>query len=407
MLDAIVIGAGVAGLAAARELQRRGASVVVLEATRRIGGRVRTLRLPGEDPVELGAQVVHGAGRALDAVRAAGLRVERLDETPELVFGVGGRAYAARELLASGLRPPWALDAELARGDLPDTPLAELLALRGLTRFELELALEWERQVWGADAAELSAAGVGRLTRAASAPGEHVVVDGFDGLAVHLAEPLDVRLGCPARTLRCSPGRVDVEGDGVALQARSAVVAVPPTVVAGGGLRFDPPLAAGKASAARALRQACASTVAVHMTHPAPRSMTGLVVGELGGFWRARADCRVLVGSLKGPPAMRVAQAADADLVVRLTGPLFPWLRAGGVEQVEVARWHAEPHLLGGPAYPGLGVSDAAQAWRAPLRGALFFAGEATCLDAQPPRVDAALASGTRAAEQALEALAG
>jgi monoamine oxidase len=59
--DAIVIGAGFAGLAAAQRLTRAGMNVIVLEARDRVGGRALTdyQLLPGV-PLELGAQMVHG-----------------------------------------------------------------------------------------------------------------------------------------------------------------------------------------------------------------------------------------------------------------------------------------------------------------------------------------------------------
>src|SRR5262249_32775435 len=65
-MDFIVIGAGVAGLAAAREIKARGHEVLVLEARDRIGGRVHTVRLRGWPiPLELGAEFVHGRPPAL------------------------------------------------------------------------------------------------------------------------------------------------------------------------------------------------------------------------------------------------------------------------------------------------------------------------------------------------------
>jgi len=65
-MDVLVIGAGVAGLAAARELELRGHRPVVLEARDRIGGRVHTLRPRGWPmPVEAGAKFVHGRPKAL------------------------------------------------------------------------------------------------------------------------------------------------------------------------------------------------------------------------------------------------------------------------------------------------------------------------------------------------------
>src|SRR3954468_16890685 len=60
-MDAIVIGAGVAGLAAARELKRHGLDVIVLEARSRTGGRLHTIRERGWPiPIEAGAEFMHG-----------------------------------------------------------------------------------------------------------------------------------------------------------------------------------------------------------------------------------------------------------------------------------------------------------------------------------------------------------
>ena len=66
--DVVVIGAGTAGLAAARRLVELGADVVVLEARERIGGRVLTLHDPNTPvPIELGAEFIHGAAPEIDA----------------------------------------------------------------------------------------------------------------------------------------------------------------------------------------------------------------------------------------------------------------------------------------------------------------------------------------------------
>jgi len=81
----IVIGAGAAGLAAARDLGRAGCEVVVIEARNRIGGRVFTLAeaVPSV-PVELGAEFVHGKSPALlDIATAANLKLREVTERPE------------------------------------------------------------------------------------------------------------------------------------------------------------------------------------------------------------------------------------------------------------------------------------------------------------------------------------
>src|SRR5258706_11992631 len=80
--DVVVIGAGAAGLAAARDLSQSGRRVVVLEARDRWGGRVFTQRSPvWPAPVELGAEFIHGeAAATMEAARAAGLAVETLPD---------------------------------------------------------------------------------------------------------------------------------------------------------------------------------------------------------------------------------------------------------------------------------------------------------------------------------------
>src|SRR5919205_1651693 len=76
-IDVAVVGAGVAGLSAARELTAHGLTVEVLEARRRIGGRILTLRDPHlAVPVELGAEFVHGSAESTQHVaREAGLTI--------------------------------------------------------------------------------------------------------------------------------------------------------------------------------------------------------------------------------------------------------------------------------------------------------------------------------------------
>src|SRR5579884_4455016 len=89
--DVAVIGAGAAGLAAARALAERGLTVVVLEARDRIGGRVATIRPEGSGlPVELGAEFVHGRPPETFAiVRAAGLTL--CERCGEMWTSEGGR----------------------------------------------------------------------------------------------------------------------------------------------------------------------------------------------------------------------------------------------------------------------------------------------------------------------------
>src|ERR1700733_12561675 len=80
--DVIVVGAGAAGLAAARELAGAGIKVLVVEARDRIGGRVYTYR-SGNTHVELGAEFIHGLSPyTFDIVKRANLQTKETNWSP-------------------------------------------------------------------------------------------------------------------------------------------------------------------------------------------------------------------------------------------------------------------------------------------------------------------------------------
>jgi monoamine oxidase len=88
-----VIGAGIAGLTAARLLAEAGNSVVLLEAQDRVGGRIRTIRDAGGLPIELGAEFVHGEPQpTLALAREAGVTLSPLHEQHFLKYGAAFRA---------------------------------------------------------------------------------------------------------------------------------------------------------------------------------------------------------------------------------------------------------------------------------------------------------------------------
>lgn len=108
--DAIVIGGGAAGLAAARDLGARGLGVAVLEARDRLGGLILTMRESGGSiPIELGAEFVHGDAESTFAVAdAARLTVDEIfiageatsvDETGTVAGAIASGQRAARSAL--------------------------------------------------------------------------------------------------------------------------------------------------------------------------------------------------------------------------------------------------------------------------------------------------------------------
>ena len=237
-----VLGAGVAGLAAAQALRDAGYTVAVFEARDRIGGRVATIRSDAWPvPVELGASWVHDvaasdlaalltnldiASAGFDYERAdtlftAGLTQQSLDEASDAISGaIDGADDAETDL---------SIAAAVSAGGAEVDPLA----LNHID--EVELASEY-----GANADELSA---WWGTEEGSEGDDLLVVGGYGGLADHLADGLDIRLSTAVVEVSWGDDGADLTlADGSSFSCDRVVVTAPLGVLAAGDIAFDPPL---------------------------------------------------------------------------------------------------------------------------------------------------------------------
>lgn len=408
--DAIVIGAGAAGLSCAKALTAAGVAVVVAESRDRVGGRIETLRLPGEAPIERGAQVVHGRRVATwDAIRDGGLEANPLPRASELAFVLDGEAWSLAELFARGVTPPWVVEHRLEPASGAGDSAAEALDRLGCAGVERDVCGEWLTQRWCAEPTRLSASGlVAEQVAQRADPDDFVLADGYDRVALELAAGLDVRLATAVRSTAWRSRHVEVKLNDTRVRARAAVVTIPPPVIAAGDLDFEPALPAAKLDAARNLPSGDALVLVVTLREPAPDSAWAMVVGAFGALWRASAGSRVLTSWSKGLAAARLRAARlpyrDPTLAVR---PAWPWLTAELVDDVYVADWGSDPFARGAYCFPGARADDARRKWASPLGGTVFFAGDATGSPGDAGRVHGAISSGRRAAAEVLEALAG
>ena len=127
--DIVVLGAGIAGLAAAERLGAAGRHVVVLEARDRIGGRIYTVDDPDlNHPVELGAEFVHGRPAELvELIRETGLTLETVSEVQQRGAGSGGSGAGRRRMPDVRASLATLLEADRAG---PDRPVADLIRER-------------------------------------------------------------------------------------------------------------------------------------------------------------------------------------------------------------------------------------------------------------------------------------
>jgi monoamine oxidase len=281
---AAVVGAGLAGLAAADELRRAGAEVVVLEARDRVGGRVWSRRLGNGAVVEMGAEFLLPGNTAIREL-AARLGLDLWDKGMRYgnrePRGGKGATTEALEAAAAGVaaaleQAPPELSARrfLERLDVPDGVREALIA-----RVEISSANSAD------DVAARDLGGIAHIDRE-PAPS---IAGGNQQLALALADGLDgaVRLSSPVHRIVHGEGGVQVATGEDELEADACAVAIPARVL--DRIEFDPPLPPELAAALRAVRYGQAAKLFVPLRSPAPPSAV-MSVPERYWTWTATGD---------------------------------------------------------------------------------------------------------------------
>ncbi|WP_374008450.1 flavin monoamine oxidase family protein [Leifsonia sp. LS-T14] len=427
-VDVVVVGAGVAGLAAAEMLGSAGWSVCVLEARDRIGGRVWTDRRYGT-ALDLGASWIHGIhdNPVWDAVQRHGI------VTREFTVGSyqpGGRpiAYFSPEgaRLTTEEVDDFVADVSTASGRL-ERVIADLgTGIPYATAVDRALAaLSWPREreqrvreflghraeeQYGVPAEDLDAHG---LDDDAIAGDEVVFPDGYDQFTRALAGGLDIRLGRAVSRISWSDRGAEVTTSDSVVSASHVVVTAPVGVLKSGEIVFDPPLPDPVASAIGRLEMNRFEKVVLRFPR---RFWPGGVYavrrqGQAAHWWHSWYD----ITGPDGTPTLLTFAAAECaeqtalwseDQVVASVMAALRQLFGVAVPDPSgsvVTRWQLDPYSRGSYAYLPVGArrrdhEDLAQ----PVGGGvLHIAGEATWMD-DPATVTAAFESGRRAASRIL-----
>jgi monoamine oxidase len=406
----VVVGAGLAGLTVADELDRRGFPVTVLEARDRVGGRCHTV-----DGIDMGAHWIHGTeGNPVtalarrfglptifvggdstftggwEALDIRGADTTCFDDDAKLASVLAADAMwdaldvVRRERHASGAADISLRDAlETVRRDglLPDAP-------EGLD------TLDWHMELLARDDAGCGSQELSLLAHDEGVDvygyGDSVLAAGFGALAERMAERLDVRLSCPVVRIDTSdPGEAVVVTGNESFRASTVVVTVPLGVLKHRAIEFVPPLPATKLEAIDRIGVGVLAKVVLHFDHAWWREdqyVIGVACSPVEEWptmiinASATHHQPILVALAGGTLGRWIETAAPGDVhgwVVRLLRTAFG-ATAPEPRRIDRTQWSTDPYSLGSYSAMTVGATSADVLALAEPVGRLYFAGEAT-----------------------------
>jgi len=442
MREVIIVGAGIAGLAAAYELVRAGIKPLVVEARDRIGGRIYTMtdgRIAA--PIELGAEFVHGRpDEIFDLAHAAGIEIAETQ-------GKFWYLTDDRRLVPAAEEPPgndkeiWDKIEQYSKRYQKDVSLEQFLSLPESSSIGAENRESLRRYVSGFHAAELGKVGIRGLVKTSKAEeeidGERAfrVPSGYVDLARELYHKAviggaEFRFNAVVSKIKWHAESVKLtlrtKDGGNVISGPAAIITLPLGVLeAGPGVNghvlFEPELTNKRAALDKIHMGAARRIVLCFNT-----KWWNEIISKLGnandklGFlfannvpisvWWSSEPLKapLLTGWAGGKKALDLASINDDAVIDRAIASLttiFKVDRKFIVSELVSAHtynWQTDEFALGAYSYPGVGGTDAPDLLAASIEKTLYFAGEATNTEGHWGTVHGAIGSARRAVREML-----
>jgi monoamine oxidase len=404
--DIVVIGAGAAGIAAARRITAANRKVIVVEAAGDIGGRCLTDSTTFDVPVDRGARWLHNPDANPLVKLARALALEMVIPPVGQKIRVGrrnARPGETEEFLAALVRTNRAIE-EASHGKL-DMACASVIP-KDLGDWAATAEFVLGASAAGKDLNELS---VVDKVRGGDRSALTACRLGLGTMMAKLADQLPLALSTPANRIEWSNRDVTIQTAAGKIAARAAVITVSTNVLASGAIKFDPDLPKRKLDAAAKLSLGSFDHITLQLSgnplglgrddaiiEQSNSTKTGLLLANIGGS----SVCSVDVGGAFGRDLSAQGEKAMIAFAVEWLTKLFGSEAGAAVKKSSATRWNAAPFVLGAMSAASPGGEPSRSVLAEPM-GAVFLAGEATH-ETLWGTVDGAWESGERAADAAL-----
>jgi monoamine oxidase len=400
-----IIGAGAAGIAAARRVAAAGRRFALIEAGNRVGGRCITDTRSFGAPFDRGAHWIRQSdvNPVVKLTAKSGLDVYPAPLGQKIRIGRrNARESELEAFLAALVRSNRAI-AEAARGKV-DVPCARALPKDlGDWRSTIEFVLG----PYGCakDLVDVSAADFARAERDT----DGFCRQGYGTLLAKAAEGVPVQLSTPATQIEWGRG-LEVETSKGRITARAIIVTVSTNVLASGKIKFTPELPKRQLDAAIKLKLGTYERVAMEL----PGNPLGLAADDVVFEKSERANTAALLANVSRTPLClvdvggRFGRELAAEGEAAMIAFAQDWLTSlfgadikKALRRAQATQWDKHPWVLGAWSSAAPGAASARRVLMEPLRDRVWFAGEAVH-ETLWGTVNGAWESGERAAEAAL-----